>query len=230
MYSCVSSQSVTFDCFSTHRDELYISRSRMASLGLHLLTVFLGALFIFLGHVKLTPQFFPEYHAQVKNEFGKFNKEFPFHRQTGWRPYAKNYRLAVGITEMTCGFLLLLGNDGFQTFSRAMSVLLFSLSRLFPDIGEHRSRRHHDQCDHDVSKVELWPRICRHGDFDCFHPGLTPGVRVQSHWRSHRAKTETKGRITYAASKRSSCTRFSSCPRAELVERCWCARDFYFVD
>ena len=98
----------------------------MASLVLHLLTVFLGALFIFLGHVKLTPQLFPEYHAQMKNEFGKFNKEFPFHRQTGWRPYAKNYRLAVGITEVTCGFLLLFGNDCFETFSRAMSVLLSS--------------------------------------------------------------------------------------------------------
>ncbi|CAF1238630.1 unnamed protein product [Rotaria sp. Silwood1] len=81
----------------------------MASLGLHVLTLILGSLFIFMGHIKITPQFFPEQHTYIKNEFGKFNKEFPFHRQTGWRPYAKNYRLAIGITEVACGFLLVLG-------------------------------------------------------------------------------------------------------------------------
>ena len=81
----------------------------MASLGLHLLTVLLGVIFMFLGHVKLTPQFFPEYHTQIKNEFGKLNKEFPFYSLTGWRPYAKNYRIAVGVAEMSSGTLLLLG-------------------------------------------------------------------------------------------------------------------------
>ncbi|CAF1239598.1 unnamed protein product [Rotaria sp. Silwood1] len=81
----------------------------MASIGLHVLTLILGSLFIFMGHIKITPQFFPEQHIRIKNEFGKFNKEFPFHRQTGWRPYAKNYRLAIGITEVACGFLLVLG-------------------------------------------------------------------------------------------------------------------------
>jgi uncharacterized membrane protein YphA (DoxX/SURF4 family) len=88
----------------------------MASLVLHLLTVLLGVLFIFFGHLKLTPQFFPEYHTHIKNEFGKFNKEFPLHRQTGWRPYAKNYRLALGITEVACGSLLLLGKNFIYSF------------------------------------------------------------------------------------------------------------------
>jgi hypothetical protein len=81
----------------------------MASFGLHLLTVFLGVLFIFLGHVKLTPQFFPEYHTQIRNEFGKINKEFPFYHLTGWRPYAKNYRNAIGAAETALGTLLILG-------------------------------------------------------------------------------------------------------------------------
>ena len=76
---------------------------------LHLLTISLGVLFVFLGHLHLTPQFFPEVHNQIKNEYGKFNKEFPLHRQTGWRPYAKNYRLTLGITQGVCGLLLLLG-------------------------------------------------------------------------------------------------------------------------
>ncbi|CAF1258248.1 unnamed protein product [Rotaria magnacalcarata] len=80
----------------------------MASLGLHLLTIVLGLLFIVFGHIKLSPQFFPEHHEHIRNEFGKFNKEFPLHRQTGWRPYAKTYRMAVGIAEVVCGSLLLL--------------------------------------------------------------------------------------------------------------------------
>ncbi|CAF0974205.1 unnamed protein product [Adineta ricciae] len=81
----------------------------MGSLGLHLLTVVLGVIFLFLGHIKLTPQFFPEYHNQIRNEFGRLNKEFPLYHLTGWRPYAKNYRIAVGIAEMSAGTLLLLG-------------------------------------------------------------------------------------------------------------------------
>jgi len=80
----------------------------MASLALHLLTVILGVTFMFLGHIKLTPQFFPEYHSQIKNEFGQLNKEFPFYQITGWRPYAKNYRIVLGVAETSAGCLLLL--------------------------------------------------------------------------------------------------------------------------
>lgn len=83
----------------------------MSSLALHLLTLSLGVFFIFLGHLHITGQFFPELHAQIKNEYGKFNKEFPFHRQTGWRPYAKDYRVGVGAMQIISGSLLLLGNS-----------------------------------------------------------------------------------------------------------------------
>ncbi|CAF0989976.1 unnamed protein product [Adineta ricciae] len=81
----------------------------MGSMVLRLLTLALGIAFIFFGQLHITPQFFREQHDHIKNEYGKFNKEFPFHRQTGWRPYAKNYRLTVGITEIVCGTCLLLG-------------------------------------------------------------------------------------------------------------------------
>lgn len=95
----------------------------MASLALHLLTVVLGVIFIFLGHIKLTPQFFPEYHTQVRNEFGKLNKEFPGYHITGWRPYAKNYRIAVGIAEMSAGTLLLLAGGLNEIINK--TILLF---------------------------------------------------------------------------------------------------------
>ncbi len=88
----------------------------MASLVLHLLTVSLGVLFILVGLLHLTPQFFPDIHTQIKNEYGKFNKEFPLHRQTGWRPYAKNYRIGLGVTAVASGVLLLLGKKNFDSF------------------------------------------------------------------------------------------------------------------
>ncbi len=36
------------------------------------------------------------------------NKVFPFYQITGWRPYAKNYRMTVGIAEIVCGTILIL--------------------------------------------------------------------------------------------------------------------------
>lgn len=86
----------------------------MASLGLHLLTVCLGVVLIFLGHVKLTDHFFPVYHSQARTEFGKLNTVFPLYKQTGWRPYAKNYRVAIGIIETSCGSLMLLAGGWFS--------------------------------------------------------------------------------------------------------------------
>ncbi|CAF1535155.1 unnamed protein product [Rotaria magnacalcarata] len=98
----------------------------MVSLGLHLLTIVLGVIFVFLGHVKLTPQFFPEYHSQIRNEFGKLNKEFPFFHITGWRPYAKSYRLGVGIAEMSSGTLLLLGGAFSQLMSNVVLLVIIT--------------------------------------------------------------------------------------------------------
>lgn len=43
-----------------------------------------------------------------RREFGRINKVFPFYEITGWRPFAKNYRLTVGITEVVCGAILVL--------------------------------------------------------------------------------------------------------------------------
>ncbi|CAF1058474.1 unnamed protein product [Adineta ricciae] len=98
----------------------------MGSLGLHLLTVILGVIFLFLGHIKLTPQFFPEYHNQIRNEFGRLNKEFPFYHLTGWRPYAKNYRIAVGIAEMSAGTLLLLGGAVSQSLGTLALLVIMT--------------------------------------------------------------------------------------------------------
>lgn len=80
----------------------------MASIALTVLTLTLGMFFIFVGQFKVTPTFFPDVHEDMRREFGRVNKVFPFYQQTGWRPFAKNYRMAVGIAEIVCGAILVL--------------------------------------------------------------------------------------------------------------------------
>ena len=41
-----------------------------------------------------------------QQEFGRYNKVFPFYKYTGWRPYAKNFRFAAGLAEVICGAIL----------------------------------------------------------------------------------------------------------------------------
>jgi uncharacterized membrane protein YphA (DoxX/SURF4 family) len=80
----------------------------MGSIALTVLTLALGVFFIFVGQFKITSKFFPDVHEDMRREFGRVNKVFPLYEITGWRPFAKNYRLAVGITEAVCGAILLL--------------------------------------------------------------------------------------------------------------------------
>lgn len=156
----------------------------MASLVLHLLTIVIAVLFLFLGHLKLTGQFFPDYHTQAKNEFGKFNKEFPLHRQTGWRPYAKTYRLAIGITEVTCGVLLLLGKDRFDV--RLSDDRCLFLFRHLANLGEHCFDSGDDQWDRDFDEVELQRGIHRFVDLDLVFTRLPSGLGLEIEIDSRR--------------------------------------------
>jgi len=80
----------------------------MGSIALTVLTLTLGMFFIFVGQFKITPKFFPDVHDDMKREFGRANKVFPLYEYTGLRPFAKNFRLAVGIAEVVCGAILVL--------------------------------------------------------------------------------------------------------------------------
>ena len=162
----------------------------MTSLTLHLLTIVIAVLFLFFGHLKLTGQFFPDYHTQVKNEFGKFNKEFPLHRQTGWRPYAKTYRLAIGITEVTCGVLLLLGKTIDVRLSSVIDVC--SSAGILANLGEHCSDSGDDQWDRYFDEVELQRGIHRFVDLDLLFTRLPSGLGVTSKIGSSRRLQPTE--------------------------------------
>jgi len=96
----------------------------MGSIALTVLTLTLGMFFIFVGQFKITPQFFPKEHEDMKREFGRVNKVFPLYQITGWRPFAKNYRLTVGITEVVCGAILILIPGRLKQLANIVLLLL----------------------------------------------------------------------------------------------------------
>ncbi|CAF1042908.1 unnamed protein product [Adineta steineri] len=80
----------------------------MSSVALSVLTLTLGMFFILIGQFKVTPKYFPDIHEDMRREFGRINKVFPLYQITNWRPYAKNYRMTIGILEIVCGAVLVL--------------------------------------------------------------------------------------------------------------------------
>ena len=58
-----------------------------------------------------------------RNEFGRYNRVFPLARFTKWRPFARNWRLTVGITEVICGLILVLIPGKLLKFCRGCSKL-----------------------------------------------------------------------------------------------------------
>ena len=78
------------------------------SLPLTALSLLLGFFFVFIGIIKVTPSINAEIYRDMKQEFGRYNKVFPLYKYTGWRPYAKNFRMAFGMTEVICGAILVI--------------------------------------------------------------------------------------------------------------------------
>ncbi|CAF0847991.1 unnamed protein product [Brachionus calyciflorus] len=76
------------------------------SLPLTALSLLLGFFFIFVGLIKITPKVNADIYKDMQQEFGRYNKVFPFYKYTGWRPYAKNFRFAAGLAEVICGAIL----------------------------------------------------------------------------------------------------------------------------
>lgn len=117
------------------------------SLPLTALSLLLGFFFIFVGIIKVTPKVNPDifkdmvtkpnltlnhkipilasnpWHLLKQQEFGRYNKVFPFYKQTGWRPLAKNFRLTIGILEIVCGAILVIIPGPLKEISSAILLL-----------------------------------------------------------------------------------------------------------
>jgi hypothetical protein len=125
----------------------------MRSLPLAALSLTLGFFFVFIGLLKITPKVNPEMHRYLvrsadgliekrmfffkvfkkffkqQTEFGRYNKDaFPLYKITGWKPYAKNYRLTVGILEVLCGAILVLIPGRLKDIANFLLIVMMGFS------------------------------------------------------------------------------------------------------
>ena len=78
----------------------------MSKIVLRSLSILLGAFFIFLGALKLTPRLSKDLHKDLRTEYAKYSKAFPLAKQLDFKLPSKYYRRTVGATEVGCGLAL----------------------------------------------------------------------------------------------------------------------------
>ena len=78
----------------------------MSKIVLRSLSILLGAFFIFLGALKLTPRLSKDLHKDLRTEYAKYSKAFPLAKQLDLKLPSKWYRRTVGATEVGCGVAL----------------------------------------------------------------------------------------------------------------------------
>ena len=79
----------------------------MSKIVLRSLSVLLGAFFIFLGVLKITPRISRDLHKDLRTEYAKYAKVFPFGKTFEFKLPSKWYRRSVGGFEILCGLLMM---------------------------------------------------------------------------------------------------------------------------
>ena len=78
----------------------------MSKIVLRSLSVLLGAFFIFLGVLKITPKISRDLHKDLRTEYAKYAKVFPFAKLFDFKLPSKWYRRVVGGLEIFGGLLM----------------------------------------------------------------------------------------------------------------------------
>merc|ERR1712079_717464 len=81
---------------------------RMTALVIRSLNILLGIFYIFLGLLKITPNIIRDLHKDLRSEYAKYAKVFPFAKSLGYKVPSKWYRRSIGGVEIACGLVLLL--------------------------------------------------------------------------------------------------------------------------
>lgn len=81
---------------------------RMGSIVLKSLSILLGLFFIFIGLMKLTPHISKELHRDLRKNYVKYAKVFPFSTLFDFKLPSKWYRRSVGGLEVFCGLAMVL--------------------------------------------------------------------------------------------------------------------------
>ncbi|XP_055628900.1 novel acetylcholine receptor chaperone [Toxorhynchites rutilus septentrionalis] len=81
---------------------------RMGSIVLKSLSILLGLFFIFIGLMKLTPHISKDLHRDLRKNYVKYAKVFPFSTLFDFKLPSKWYRRSVGGLEVFCGLAMVL--------------------------------------------------------------------------------------------------------------------------
>ncbi|XP_017768069.1 PREDICTED: transmembrane protein 35 [Nicrophorus vespilloides] len=78
----------------------------MGSIVLKSLSVLLGLFFIFVGFIKLSSYVSKDLHKDLRKEYVKYAKVFPFSEMLDFKVPSKWYRRTVGTLEIICGLAM----------------------------------------------------------------------------------------------------------------------------
>ncbi|CAG9858481.1 unnamed protein product [Phyllotreta striolata] len=76
---------------------------KMGSVVLKSLSILLGLFFIFVGFIKISSVLSKDLHKDLRKEYVKYSKVFPFSEMLDFKIPSKWYRRTVGGLEMICG-------------------------------------------------------------------------------------------------------------------------------
>ncbi|KAJ8917519.1 hypothetical protein NQ315_005568 [Exocentrus adspersus] len=79
---------------------------KMSSIVLRSLSVLLGLFFIFVGLIKLSNVVSKDLHKDLRKEYVKYAKVFPFSEALDFKIPSKWYRRTVGALEIICGIAM----------------------------------------------------------------------------------------------------------------------------
>ena len=101
------------------------SMNNIRSIINRVLTIVIVVIFLLAGFVKLSARLSYEKHVEIQREFHRFASVAPT-QLFGYAPSPDNYRTLVGVTEMTCAVLLLVGNKFLRRIANHILVLMMT--------------------------------------------------------------------------------------------------------
>lgn len=100
----------------------------MSKIVLKSLSILLGAFFIFLGVLKISPKISKDLHKDLRSEYAKYAKIFPLAKTLDFKVPSKWYRRSVGGLEILCGLVMMLVPS--RVAKNGANILLFVLKTL----------------------------------------------------------------------------------------------------
>merc|ERR1712110_1384059 len=85
----------------------FLIRVKMSKIVLKSLSILLGAFFIFLGVLKISPKISKDLHKDLRTEYAKYAKVFPLAKTLEFKVPSKWYRRIVGCLEILSGIIMM---------------------------------------------------------------------------------------------------------------------------